>query len=104
MLLTMASTGHASSLRLHGAAALPRLVDGFRHFVAQQAMPHSTHAVQSGQTIVLEESGIAATPLVLRPMAEATAASGLRFCGAGQGSSPLGPEAGHGQADGPLEP
>jgi ribonuclease Z len=73
MLLTMASTGHASSLRLHGAAALPRLVDGFRHFVAQQAMPHSTHAVQSGQTIVLEESGIAATPLVLRPMAEATA-------------------------------
>ena len=33
MLLTMASTGHAGSLHLHGAPALPRLVNNFCHFM-----------------------------------------------------------------------
>ena len=70
MLLTMAQTGHGGSLKLHGTSALPRLVDSFHHFVPKYAMPHSTHPVQTGQTITLEESGIAATPLVLRAGAD----------------------------------
>ena len=67
MLLTMASTGHAGSLHLHGAPALPRLVNNFCHFMPRAAMPHSTHAVRTGQPIAFEESGIVATPIVLRP-------------------------------------
>ena len=67
MLLTMASTGHAGSLHLHGAPALPRLVNNFCHFMPRAAMPHSTHAVRTGQPIAFEESGIIATPIVLQP-------------------------------------
>ena len=67
MLLTMASSGHASGLHLYGAPALPRLVNNFCHFMPKAAIPHSTHAVRTGQAITFEESGIVATPIVIRP-------------------------------------
>ena len=93
MLLTMAGMGHAGSLQLHGAPALPRLVSSFGHFMPRAALPHSTHAVRTGQPIAFEESGIVATPIVLRPACALPGLGGLGEPGGLEGLGGVGGKA-----------
>ena len=101
MLLTMASTGHAGSLQLHGAPALPRLVSSFCHFMPRAALPHSTHAVRTGEPIAFEESGIVATPILLRPDCALPGLGGVGGPGGVGGQGGLGGPGGVGGVGGP---
>ena len=70
MLLTMDGVGQAGTLQVHGAQGTGRLANAFRHFVARAALPHAIHEVSNGETVLFDESGIGATPLLLRPGVE----------------------------------
>ena len=70
MLLTMDGVGQGGTLQVHGAQGTGRLTSAFRHFVARPALPRAVHEVRNGETVQFEESGIGATPLLLRPGAE----------------------------------
>ena len=71
MLLTMNEAGHAGTIRLHGPSRFTQLVSSFRAFVIRHAMPQEVSATPEdwpdATRHCFQESGIVATPILLRP-------------------------------------